>query len=104
MADEEVPFVRITNREIWDSIQGLERTVSAMDNRLNSILNENVELRSRVRALELKTYALLAGVATGLGSAGLIALKGVFRYWLSSSTHCCSSPPGSALAWRLPLK
>jgi len=75
---EETSFVRITNREIWDSLQGLERSVESMDNRMNAILGENVELRTRVRALELKTYTMLAGMTTGLLAAGFTILRGVF--------------------------
>lgn len=75
--DDETPFIRITNREIWDALQHLEHTVDSMDQRLNAILNENVELKTRVRALELKTYTIMAGFSTALVGGVAILLKGV---------------------------
>lgn len=64
--DDKGDFVRITNREIWDEIRSLSNTVHSMDDRMNNILAENVALRERVRALELKTYTILASIGTGL--------------------------------------
>jgi len=74
---EESAFIRITNREIWDSLQSLEHAIASMDNRMNNILGENVELRTRVRSLELKTYTIMAGFSTALVAAGLVLLKGL---------------------------
>lgn len=71
-------FVRITNREIWEEIRNLDDRVKSMDSRMNAILGENVELRARIRALELKTYTLLAGFTTALIAASLALTKGVF--------------------------
>ena len=71
-------FVRITNRQIYDSLIQLERTVSGMDNRMNNVLGENRELRTRVRSLELKTYTIMAGLVSALGVAGVIVAKGGF--------------------------
>lgn len=64
-------FVRISNREVYDKLSQLERTVQSMDERMNAILNENVSLGKRVRALELKVYAVLAGVGSALSAAGI---------------------------------
>ena len=75
---DETPFIRITNREIWDALQGLESTVQSMDQRMNAILNENVEIKSRVRALELKTYTILAGFSTAVVGGVALLLKGAF--------------------------
>jgi hypothetical protein len=75
---EDTPFIRITNREIWDSLQHVEDTVRSMDQRMNAILNENVEIKARVRALELKTYTLLAGVSTALIGGVAMLVKGAF--------------------------
>lgn len=71
-------FIKITNREIWDALNNVEDTVRSMDQRLNAILNENVELKTRVRALELKTYTLLAGASTALFGGVALLLKGAF--------------------------
>lgn len=75
---EDTPFIRITNREIWDSLQNVEDTVKSMDQRMNAILNENVEIKTRVRALELKTYTLLAGISTALVGGVALLVKGAF--------------------------
>lgn len=71
-------FIRVTNREIWDELKHLDTVVSSMDQRLNAILNENVELKTRVRALELKTYTMLAGFSTALVGGVALLLKGAF--------------------------
>lgn len=75
---DEAPFIRITNREIWDALQNLEGTVGSIDQRLNAILNENVELKTRVRALELKTYTIFAGLSTALVGGTALLLRGAF--------------------------
>ena len=71
-------FIRITNREIYDALKTLEATVSSMDQRMNAILNENVEIKSRIRALELKTYTLLAGFSTALLGGLALLTRGAF--------------------------
>lgn len=76
--DESSAFIRITNREIWDSLKHVEDTVQSMDQRMNAILNENVEIKTRVRALELKTYTMLAGFSTALVGGVALLLKGAF--------------------------
>ena len=72
-------FIRITNREIWDALNSVEDTVRSMDQRMNAILNENVEIKTRVRALELKTYTLLAGVSTAMLGGVALLLDRVFK-------------------------
>jgi hypothetical protein len=76
-SDSGAVFVRITNREIWEAVEALKTTVTSMDGRMNAILNEHVEIKSRIRALELKTYTVMAAFGTALlVAAGAIA-KGV---------------------------
>lgn len=71
-------FIRITNREIWEEIRQLDDTVRSMDQRMNAILEENVELRTRLRSVELKVYTVLAGMTTALVAAGATLVNGVF--------------------------
>lgn len=59
-------FVRITNREIYDGLNDVNDQVKSMRTDLSNILAENVELRKRVRGLELKFYAILAGLIGAL--------------------------------------
>jgi hypothetical protein len=68
---EEHSFVRITNREIYDGLRDLNRSVSQLENRVDSVLRENVELNKRVRALELRFYGILAGLIGAVASLGL---------------------------------
>ena len=63
---EPTDFIRITNREIYEMVVSTRDTVKSMDSRMNAILNENADLRKRVRALELKVYAGLAGVVAAI--------------------------------------
>jgi small nuclear ribonucleoprotein (snRNP)-like protein len=76
---EDTPFIRITNREIWDALNSVEDTVKSMDQRMNAILNENVEIKTRVRALELKTYTILAGISTAVVGGVSLLVKGAFE-------------------------
>ena len=59
-------FVRITNREIYDGLSDLKDQVKGIRADLTMVLSENVELRKRVRGLELKFYAILAGLTGAL--------------------------------------
>lgn len=76
---QDISFVRITNREIYDSIRSLERNVVNMDQRMNDILRENVDARARIRSLELKVYTILAGFTTAVTAAGVALLRGTLR-------------------------
>lgn len=64
--DSHTDFVRITNREIYDAIVSLRDRVSGLERRVDDVLGENVDLRKRVRALELRTYAVISGVITAI--------------------------------------
>jgi hypothetical protein len=72
--------IRITNREVYDSLLKLEKTTDHLVSRVDYVLGENVELRKRVRGLELKFYGILAGLVgavavllTGsIGGGGLL--------------------------------
>lgn len=66
-------FVRITNREIWETLNVVRDEVRDVKNICTNIEEENVELRRRVRALELKVYTILAGLTTG-ATAGAVVL------------------------------
>lgn len=72
-------FIRVTNREIYDRLGELEGTVRSMDGRMNAILNENVETKVRVRALELKVYTILAGLSTTIAGGVILLLRGVLN-------------------------
>ena len=77
MADEQSTntstFARITNREVYDAVVGLKSAVQSLEARVDNVLGENVDLRKRVRGLELKFYGILAGLvgAVGVFLAGL---------------------------------
>lgn len=71
---DEPTFARITNREVYDAVVRLERTVASLENRVDNVLGENVDLRKRTRGLELKFYGILAGL---LGSVAAYLTGGV---------------------------
>lgn len=62
MAEDNGGSIRITNRELYDGYLGVKETVTQLVNRVDDVLGENVELRKRVRGLELKFYGVLAGL------------------------------------------
>lgn len=59
-------FVRITNREIYEMLVQVRTTVTSMEGRVDNVLGENVDLRKRVRSLELKVYTILSGCMTAI--------------------------------------
>jgi hypothetical protein len=67
VSDQEPTFARITNREVYDAVQRLERAVAGLENRVDNVLGENVDLRKRTRGLELKFYGILAGLVGAVG-------------------------------------
>lgn len=62
-------FVTITNRDVWESVNKLRDEVRNYTQQTS----DYPELKARVRGLELKFYALLAGV---IGAIVLIVAKG----------------------------
>ncbi len=77
MADDNGNFIRISNREIYDALQRLDRTVGAMDARVNEVLGENVRLSKRIEKLEYRYYGLMAGLVTAVGALVFFVTKGV---------------------------
>lgn len=75
--DRNGAFITISRREIFQSFQRIEREVSGLRTDLSNILSENVDLRKRVRSLELKYYAVLAGLVGALvASIGITSRMG----------------------------
>ena len=64
-------YVRIGNREIYDILVQVRDRVSKLEDRVDNVLSENVDLRKRVRGLELRFY----GIAAGLLSAIVVLLR-----------------------------
>lgn len=70
MAAEDYTGIRITNREVYDGLLQVRDRLQAVETRLDLVLSENVSIGKRVRSLELRYYAVLAGLLatlTGLG-------------------------------------
>jgi tetrahydromethanopterin S-methyltransferase subunit G len=59
-------FVRISNRELYDMMTQVRDRVGALENRVDNVLGENVSLGKKVRALELKSYGIMAGLVSAL--------------------------------------
>ena len=64
MMDGNVPSngFRITNRELYDVLLQVRDRVARLESLVDNVLSENVDLRKRVRGLELKFYGILAGL------------------------------------------
>ena len=73
MAEDTNGSIRITNREVYDGLLKLEKTTDHLVSRVDYVLGENVELRKRVRGLELKFYGILAGL---VGAVTILLLGG----------------------------
>lgn len=76
MDDQSGSGVRITNREIYDLATSTRDEVRDIKAQLTMILGENVDIRRRTRALELKFYAILSGMGGALGLLALLFIKG----------------------------
>ena len=71
MAEDDQPFIRITNREIYDALVDVKGRLTAVESTLGTVLADNVATKRdygiRLRSLELKVYTLLSGVVTACG-------------------------------------
>jgi hypothetical protein len=65
-ADGNGAIIRITNREVYDGLLKVEKSVDHLVQRVDYVLGENVDLRKRVRGLELRFYGILAGLIGAL--------------------------------------
>lgn len=74
MADDN-SFIKITNREIYDTLQHLNETVRSMEGRVDAVLTDNLTLKKeyggRIRSLELRFYGVLAGLIAALTALGV---------------------------------
>lgn len=77
MSDEPT-FARITNREIYDAVMSLQREMQGVKNGMGNIVEENEDLKKRVRGLELKFYGILTGIigAVALAIANILEGRG----------------------------
>ena len=76
MAEGDASGIRITNREVYDQLVQVRERLLALEGRVDAVLTDNVTIKKeyggRLRALELRYYAVLAGLLatlTGLGVA-----------------------------------
>lgn len=67
--------IRISNRELYDMLVQLRDRVGSLENRVDAVLGENVDLRKRVRGLELRFYGILAGLVGAI--VVLLRIKGI---------------------------
>ncbi len=59
-------FIRITNREIWLTLNNVVEEMRGIRSNQEAVLNDNSELAKRVRALELRFYGILAGIVSAI--------------------------------------
>jgi len=69
--DADTPFVRITNREIYDGLMNVQGRLAHLEQTVAAVLEENINIKkeygNRLRSMELKVYTLLSGVVTACG-------------------------------------
>jgi hypothetical protein len=75
MSDEN-EFVRITNREIWVTLNDVKTMVQDLERTTEEAIQERTDIRARLRGLELKFYGVLAGLIGGIGMLAAILIKG----------------------------
>jgi hypothetical protein len=76
VSEEGQDFVRITNREIWVTLNDVKSMVKDLERTTDEAVEERRDIRARLRALELKFYGVLAGLLGGLGMLTAILVKG----------------------------
>ena len=59
-------FIRITNREIWLTLNKAVEEVRGMRADQKAVLDASSDVSKRVRALELRFYGILAGLISAL--------------------------------------
>ena len=68
-------FVRITNREIYDGLTGVQAEIKDLKLQMMIVMKENVDIKkeygNRIRSLELRFYGVLAGLIAALTSLGV---------------------------------
>jgi hypothetical protein len=74
--DDGQVFVRISNRQIYNELTRLTKAVDKLESRVDNVLSENVDLRKRTRALELRSYGIMAGL---LGAVVVLLKIGSFN-------------------------
>lgn len=63
-------FVRVSNREIYDGLVQVRERLTSLENRVDNVLGENVDMRKRLRKLELHAYALTSGLVAAFPVMG----------------------------------
>lgn len=63
----EPPFHVISNRDVWNKLIELESAVKSVASDVKVLTERQTENASKIRALELKVYAVAAGVVTAVG-------------------------------------
>lgn len=80
---EQVPVVQqqpvavVTLQEIYSTLQGVERTVREIDNKLAEVVKDSEDHETRIRALEARVWKA-AGSATVLASGAGFLLSRLF--------------------------
>lgn len=73
---EETPFVTITNREIWRQLEQQGGDIAEIRGDVKVLISGGADREKRIRKLELRYYAILAGLAVGFTGAATIIARG----------------------------
>jgi hypothetical protein len=71
------PFMELTSGEIWREIRAHGEALIEIRDGLNDLKESGKDRESRIRKLELRYYAILAGVVTGAIGYALSIARGI---------------------------
>jgi hypothetical protein len=75
MSDEDNgTFVRIGNREIYNKLEAMDDTIKDLAFQVSELTKTRADNTKRIKTLELKFYAILAGLISGWGATAAIVM------------------------------
>lgn len=74
MPDTSDPFVSISNRDVWNSLQEVKDLVRGMSAKMDSINAKVEDHDKKIRGLDLKFYGILAGLIAALGAIAIAVI------------------------------
>jgi hypothetical protein len=71
------PFMELTAQEVWREVQDHGTSITELRRNVSALEKAGDDREARVRKLELRYYAILAGLVTGLVGYALTVARGV---------------------------
>jgi hypothetical protein len=74
---DDAPFVTITNREIWKQLEEQGEDITEIRGDVKVLLDAGGDREKRIRKLELRYYAILAGLVVGFAGSATVIARGL---------------------------